>query len=100
MLSKIMTQPYDDTFNIEGTQKLQTDYHTTLHLCPATGYPNLESIIISKELVVLFLMICKGFKIYVVAINLKYKKLDNIMHLLISIYCFNTIRLQLCSLNI
>ena len=52
MLSKIMTQPYDDTFNIEGTQKLQTDYHTTLHLCPTTGYPDLESAIISKQLVV------------------------------------------------
>ena len=74
-----MTQPYDDTFNIEGTQKLQTDYHTTLHLCPATGYPNLESIIISKESVVLFLMICKRFKIYVVAINLKYMKPDNLL---------------------
>ena len=47
MLSKIMAQPYDDTFNIEGTQKLQTDYHTTLHLCPTTGYPDLESVITS-----------------------------------------------------
>ena len=42
-----MAQPYDDTFNIEGTQKLQTDYHTTLHLCPTTGYPDLESVITS-----------------------------------------------------
>ena len=69
--------------------------HHVSFICPATGYPNLESIIISKELVVLFLMICKRLKIYVVAINLKYKKLDNTMHLLIFIHGCRSIRLQL-----